>query len=57
MLITSTDWKQRFLYATIDGRKYNDPKTQVQMIKDYQQLGTDFEDGDFGKFGDGINNR
>jgi len=34
-----------------DPVRYRDPKTQDQMFKDYQSLGTEFEDGDFHKFG------
>lgn len=33
---------------------YYDPKTNVQMQKDYIALGTAFEDGDFKQFGDGV---
>ena len=28
-------------------RVYSDPKTQLQLMKDYETLGKDFEDGDF----------
>lgn len=31
-------------------RQYSDPKTQLQMMKDYESLGNDFEDGDFLKY-------
>lgn len=31
-------------------RLYSDPKTQMQLMKDYADLGKDFEDGDFHKF-------
>ena len=30
---------------------YRDPKTAVQMVRDYEELGTAFEDGDFAVFG------
>lgn len=31
-------------------RVYSDPKTQLQMMKDYEALGNDFEDGDFHRY-------
>jgi hypothetical protein len=35
-----------------DPKVYNDPKTTTQMIKDYESLGSRFEDGDFKRYGD-----
>jgi len=37
-----------------DPKAWLDPKTTVQMHKDYQELGRDFEDGDFKQFRDGL---
>lgn len=31
-------------------RVYSDPKTQLQLMKDYETLGRDFEDGDFHQY-------
>lgn len=36
--------------------QYYAPKTNLQMLEDYRQLGKDFEDGDFARFGDSISN-
>ena len=35
-----------------DPKSYYDPKTNVQMERDYVALGSEFEDGDFRKYGD-----
>ncbi len=40
-------WAYYQKMRTESPKVYNDPKTQVQMHKDYIELGTAFEDGDF----------
>lgn len=38
-------------------KEYYKPQTNLQMLNDYQELGTDFEDGNFKQYGDTIKNR
>jgi hypothetical protein len=49
-------WSQYQELKKKDPKLYHDRKTQDKLVKDYQQLGTDFEDGDFTKYGDSLLN-
>jgi hypothetical protein len=48
---TKKTWSYYQDLKTKDPKSYFDPKTQVEMHKSYEALGSAFEDGDFNAFG------